>query len=104
MGDDEQIPKSDILKKMREILGNAVQNVTIAVPDINDLQDLHLDDVRFSVNMKIMCNIDPNSEEDAKLLEELEGLNNISIRLYEGHDRFLIDRDGEEVFRVRKLD
>ncbi|MFX0076723.1 MAG: hypothetical protein ACFE96_14865 [Candidatus Hermodarchaeota archaeon] len=92
-----EIPKSDILKKIREILGNAVHNVTIAVLDINDLQDLHLYEVRSSVNMKIMCNIDPSLEEDAELLEELESLDNITIRLYEDRDRFLIDRDGEEL-------
>jgi chromosome segregation ATPase len=92
-----EIPKTDILKKIREILGNAVHNVTIAVLDINDLQDLHLYEVRSSVNMKIMCNIDPSREDDAELLEELESLDNITIRLYEDRDRFLIDRDGEEL-------
>lgn len=91
------IPKSEILKKIREILGNAVHYVTIVVPDINDLQDLHLYEVRFSVNLKIMCNFDPSLEEDAKLLAELESLDNITIRLYEDRDRFLIDRDGEEL-------
>ncbi|NVM16929.1 MAG: hypothetical protein HWN80_04385 [Candidatus Lokiarchaeota archaeon] len=92
-----EIPKSDILKKIREILGSAVHNVTISVLDINDLQDLHLYEVRSSVNMKIMCKIDPSLEEDAELLEELESLDNITIRLYEDRDRFLIDRDGEEL-------
>ena len=92
-----EIPKADILKKIREILGNAVHNVTIAVLDINDLQDLHLYEVRSSVNVKLMCNIDPSLEDDAELLEELESLDNISIRLYEDRDRYLIDRDGEEL-------
>jgi chromosome segregation ATPase len=92
-----EIPKSVILKKIREILGNAVHNVTIAVLDISDLQELHLYEVRSSVNIKIMCNIDPSLEEDSELLEELESLDNITIRLYEDRDRFLIDRDGEEL-------
>jgi chromosome segregation ATPase len=92
-----EIPKAEILKKIREILGNAVHNVTIAVLDINELQDLHLYEVRSSVNVKIMCNIDPSREDDAELLEELESLDNISIRLYEDRDRYLIDRDGEEL-------
>jgi DNA repair exonuclease SbcCD ATPase subunit len=91
------IPKEDILKKIRAILRKAVHNVTIAVLDINDLQDLHLYEVRSSVNVKIMCNIDPSLEEDADLLEELESLDNITIRLYEDRDRYLIDRDGEEL-------
>jgi len=92
-----EIPKAVILKKMREILGNAVHNITIAVLDINDLQDLHLYEVRSSVNVKIMCNIDPSREDDAELLEELESLDNVTIRLYEDRDIFLIDRDGEEL-------
>ena len=92
-----EIPKAAILKKMRAILGNAVHNVTIAVLDINDLQDLHLYEVRANVNVKIMCNIDPSLEDDAELLEELESLDNITIRLYEDRDRILIDRDGEEL-------
>ncbi|MCK4381806.1 MAG: hypothetical protein KAW66_00800 [Candidatus Lokiarchaeota archaeon] len=92
-----EIPKAIILKKMRAILGNAVHNVTIAVLDIKDLQDLHLYEVRAHVNVKIMCNIDPSLEDDAELLEELESLDNITIRLYDDRDRFLIDRDGEEL-------
>ncbi len=92
-----EIPKAVILKKMRAILGNAVHNVTIAVLDINDLQDLHLYEVRANVNVKIMCYIDPSLEDDAELLEELESLDNITIRLYKDRDRFLIDRDGEEL-------
>ncbi len=92
-----EISKEDILKKIRDILGNAVHNVTIAVLDINDLQDLHLYEVRSSVNVKIMCNIDPSREDDAELLEELESLDNITIRMYEDRDRYVIDRDGEEL-------
>jgi hypothetical protein len=95
---DKEIPKSVILKKMREILGNAVHKVTITVLDISDLQDLHLNEVRSSVNIKIRCNINPSLEEDAELLEKLESLDNITIRLYEDRDKFLIDRDGEELY------
>lgn len=92
-----EIPKSRILEKMREILKNALHNVTIAVPNIKDLQELYLYEVRSSVNMKISCYIDASLEEDAELLEEFESLDNISIRMYEGEDRYVIDRDGEEL-------
>ncbi len=92
-----EIPKDSILKKIREILSKAVHNVTIAVPDIKDLQDLHLYEVRASVNMKIMCYIDPSLEDDEQLLMEFESLDNITIRMYEDKDRFVIDRDGEEL-------
>jgi len=92
-----EIPKSRILEKMREILMNALHNVTIAVPNIKDLQELYLYEVRSSVNMKISCHIDASLEEDAELLEEFESLDNISIRMYEGEDRYVLDRDGEEL-------
>ena len=92
-----EIPKDSILKKIREILSKAVHNVTIAVPDIKDLQDLHLYEVRSSVNMKIMCYIDPSLELDEQLLMEFESLDNITIRMYEDKDRFIMDRDGEEL-------
>jgi len=95
---DIKVQKPDILKKMREILNKSLHNITIAVPDIKDLQELHLYEVRSSVNMKISCYIDPSLEEDAELLEEFGSLDNISIRLYEQKDRFVLDRDGEELF------
>jgi len=94
---DIEISKAEILKKMRDILNKALHNITIAVPDIKDLQELHLYEVRSSVNMKISCSIDPSLEDDAELLEEFESLDNISIRLYEQKDRFVIDRDSEEL-------
>jgi len=92
-----EIPKSRILEKMRESLMKALHNVTIAVPNIKDLQELYLYEVRSSVNMKISCYIDASQEEDAELLEEFESLDNISIRMYEGNDRYVLDRDGEEL-------
>lgn len=94
---DIEISKADILKKMRDILNKALHNITIAVPDIKDLQELHLYEVRSSVNMKISCSIDPSLEEDAELLEEFGSLDNITIRLYDQKDRFVLDRDGEEL-------
>jgi chromosome segregation ATPase len=94
------IPKSDILEKMRDIIMKALHNLTIAVPNIKDLQQLYLYEVRATISMKISCSIDPSLEEDAELLEEFESMDNISIRLYEGEDRFVLDRDGEELLLV----
>jgi len=94
---DIEIPKNQILEKMREILMNAVHTITLAVPDIQDLQELYLYEVRSSVSIKISCSIDPSSEDDSILLEELESLDNITIRLFESADRYVIDRDGEEL-------
>ncbi|MFX1401321.1 MAG: hypothetical protein ACFE8V_08765 [Promethearchaeota archaeon] len=92
-----EISKSNIMEKMKEILMKALHNVTIAIPNIKDLQKLLLYEVKSSVIMKISCYIDPTLEEDAELLEEFESLDNISIRMYEGQDRYVLDRDGEEL-------
>jgi len=75
----------------------ALHNVTIVVPNIRDLQELTLYEVRSSVIIKVSTSIDITLEEDAEILEELESLDNISIRMFDSEDRYVIDRDGEEL-------
>ena len=97
-----EISKAEILEKIKSITKNALHNITIAVPDIKDLQELELYEVRSSVSMNVSCLIDHGIDLDVELLEEFESLDNISIRLYEGDDRYLIDRDGEELLLAVK--
>ena len=92
-----QISKSEILKKMRDILENAISNVTIVVPTIEDLQELYLYELRSSVSMNIACSINPGIEEHSELLDEFESLDNISLRNYVRKDRYVLTRDGEEL-------
>ena len=92
-----QITKAEILKKMREILTNALSSVTIVVPSIEDLQELYLYEAKVSVNMRIACSINPGIEEHSELLNEFESLDNISLRNYEAKDRYILTRDGEEL-------
>ncbi|MHA1274771.1 MAG: hypothetical protein ACTSQP_16685 [Promethearchaeota archaeon] len=96
------IPKEKIIERMREILQKALHNVMITAPTIEDLQDLYLYEARSSVNMKISCAINPGIDLHAELLEEFESLDNISLRAYEGEDRYLIVRDGEELLLAIK--
>jgi hypothetical protein len=93
-----KIPKSAILEKMREILEKAIANVTIVVPSIEDLQELYLYELRSSVSMKIACRINSEIEEHSELLDEYESLENIALRNYERKDRYVLTRDGEELF------
>jgi len=94
-----QITKSEILEKMREVLqNNAMANVTIVVPSIEDLQELYLYELRSSVSMNIACSINPGIDEHSELLQEFESLDNISIKNYEQGDRYGVIRDGEELF------
>ena len=92
-----KINKSEIIAKMREILENAISNVTIVVPSIEELQDLYLYELRSSVSMNIACGINPGIDEHAELLDEFESLDNISLRNYERKDRYVLTRDGEEL-------
>jgi len=91
------ITKEEIIEKMRAILQEGLHSVTITVPDITDLQDLYLYEVRSSVNMKISCEINPGIELHSDLLDEFESLDNISIRSFEGKDRYLLLKDGDEL-------
>ena len=97
-----EITQNEILMKIKEIAMKALHNVTICVPDIKNLAVLDLYELRSSVNMNVSCLIDHGLESDAELLEEFESLGNISIRLYDGEDRFLIERDGEELLLAVK--
>ncbi|MFX1408931.1 MAG: hypothetical protein ACFFA6_01155 [Promethearchaeota archaeon] len=93
-----EVPKSEILKKMREILEKSLHNVMIVVPSIVDLQELYLYEVKSSVNMKISCIINPGIDEHSELLDEFTSLDNISLRSYIREDRYVLVRDGEELF------
>jgi len=94
---NSKVIKSEILNKMREILQSAISSITIVVPNITDLQDLYLYEVRSSVSIKISCEINPGVEENAELLDEYESLDNITLRNFTGGDRYVIMRDGEEL-------
>lgn len=91
------IPKSEILEKMREILPNANASVMIVTPKIEDLQELYLYEVKSSVNMRIACSINPGIEEHSELLEEFESLDNITLKNYNMEDKYALVRDGEEL-------
>ena len=92
-----KITKTEILEKMREMLPNAISNVTIVVPGIEDLQDLYLYEVRSSVAMNICCSINLENDEHSELHQEFESLDNITIKNYEQKDRIGIVRDAEEL-------
>lgn len=92
-----EIPRDVIIERMQKILQGAMHSVSIAVPTIIDLQDLYLYEIKSSVSIKASCLVNPGNEEHLELLEEMEGLGNISIRSYEGKDRYVVLRDGEEL-------
>jgi len=92
-----KISKTQIIEKIRDILQRSLHNVTLSVPVIVDLQDLYLYDVKSSVKISIYCSINKGIKEHAELLDEFESLDNISIRDFEGQDRYVIMKDGDEL-------
>jgi len=93
-----QITKSEILEKMREVLqNNAMANVTIIVPSIEDIQELYLYELKSSVAVNVACSINPGNDEHSEILQEHESLDNISIKNYEQGDRYGVNRDAEEL-------
>lgn len=93
-----QITKSEILEKMREVLqNNAMANVTIVVPSIEDIQELYLYELKSSVAVNVACSINPGIHEHSEILQEHESLDNISIKKYEQGDRYGVNRDAEEL-------
>lgn len=95
---NREVEKSAIIEKIKEIIHKSVHSVTLSIPNINDLQEFVLYEIRSSVNMKISCQINPELEKHAELLEEYESFDNISLRNFDGADRYVIIRDGEELF------
>jgi chromosome segregation ATPase len=91
------IPKSEILKKMKEILQNANASLLIVIPKIEDLQELYLYEVKASVSVSVACSINPGIEEHSELLEEYESLDNITLKNYNLEDKYALVRDGEEL-------
>lgn len=92
------ISKSEIIEKMKDILQTASHKVMIVTPNILDLQDVPVYDVRSSVSVNIACLVNEGIDEHTELLDELLSLDNIAIRNYEREDRYVITRDGEELF------
>jgi len=91
------IPKTEIFEQMRKILMKSLSNVLIIVPSTRDLENLLLYELKSSINITIDCFVDPKDNEQLELLEELESLDNITIKNYDRKDRYALLRDGEEL-------
>jgi hypothetical protein len=92
--------RAQVIAKMKQYLSESLHNVNICTPTIQDLVDLDLYEIKSSVNMKIACDIDVGNPKHNELLEEYRALENISLRIYDGKDRWSLVRDGELLFFV----
>ena len=91
-----KITKTEFIKKIKDILESAQHKVVIIIPTITDIEDLEVYNLRSSINLNIGCFINIGIDRHMELLDELESFDNIKIRNYEGQDRWVILRDGEE--------
>ncbi len=91
-----------VKNRIREILHNSLHNVNLTVPNITDLLDLDIFEVKSSVNLKISCYIDSSDPQEEELVEEFSVFDNISLRIYDEKDRYTILADGANMFFAAK--
>lgn len=84
----------EILNKIKEISKRATSSILIVVPELKDIENMKLYELKLSTSIRIVCKVDYYSE----LFDELTSLKNVKIRNYEREDRYGIIRDNEEFF------
>jgi len=92
------VSRNDIINFMIDIINKSIHTLNITTPNIIDLAQLQLYDVKNNVNIKASCNIDLNVEEHKEILQEFQALDNISLRLFPDSDRWVCLKDGDELF------
>jgi ElaB/YqjD/DUF883 family membrane-anchored ribosome-binding protein len=92
------LSRGQVLSKIKAVLKDALHNVTLTIPSIEDIADLDLYDVKTSVNLKVSCNIDLGNPKHSEMMEEFQVFDNITLRIYDTGDRWSIMKDGEMLF------
>ena len=65
----------EILNKIKEISKRAISSILIIVPELKDIENIHLYEIKSSTSIRIACKIDC-----LELFDELISLENIKIR------------------------
>jgi hypothetical protein len=92
------LSRSQIIKTIKQLLTNAVHNVSLCVPSVLDLVDLNLFDIKASVNVKIACDYDSKIKDHKNAIDQYLPLENLSFRVYDGKDRWCATQDGDAFF------
>ena len=95
--DKKQFTRREVLIKIKEILREATSNVFLVVPTIEDTEELQLYEIKSSTNIRVACAVNFLGFH-SELLDEIESLENIILRDYKEQDRYVINRDNEELF------
>ncbi|MHA1648004.1 MAG: hypothetical protein ACTSVL_10560 [Promethearchaeota archaeon] len=91
------LPKASVLKVIKSILMQGLHTIILTTPNIEDIKDLELFEVKPSVNIKVATWIDPSNPDHQEILRELT-FDNIMIRIDDFKDRYCILKDGAELF------
>ena len=83
----------EMLNKIDEILKRTISSILIVVPELKDLENIRLYELKSSTSIRIACKVD-----SFELFDELTSLGNVKIINYEKEDRYGIIRDNEELF------
>jgi chromosome segregation ATPase len=89
------LSRDQVIQRFRDVLKEGLHNVNLCVPYIEDLSDLDLYEIKSTVNLKIACDIDSSNGKHVELMQEFQALDNISLRVYDGHDRWTLIKDNE---------
>jgi len=91
------LPKASVLKVIKSILMEGLHTVILTTPNIEDIRDLELYEIKPSVNIKVSTWINPSNSDHQEILRELT-FDNIVIRIDDFKDRYCILSDGAELF------
>ncbi len=91
------LPKTSVLKVIKSILMQGLHTVILTTPNIEDIRDLDLYEIKPSVNIKVATYINPSNPDHQEILRELT-FDNIMIRIDDFKDRYCILSDGAELF------
>jgi sugar-specific transcriptional regulator TrmB len=94
------LKRDQVISRMKEVLAESLHNVQLCVPNIEDLAALDIYDIKSSVSLKVACDIDISNPKHNEILQEFQALDNVSMRIYDGKDRWTILKDNEAIFYV----
>jgi NADH:ubiquinone oxidoreductase subunit C len=80
-----------------EEIAKTKMRLLIVAPDLSEINVSLLQSLPKHVNIRIATHIDMDNSEHVDILQQLDGMQNISYRNREAHDLFGINRDHEEV-------
>jgi hypothetical protein len=92
------ITRGQAANHLHNLLQDALHNITITVPSIEDIKDLDIYSVKSTVMIKLACDIDVNNETHKEIIKEFQSFENVSFRVYNGKDRWSAIKDGDELF------